>query len=81
MSEPLLLSTAGLVFAFPVLGCDGIYGVTTLLPKMFRVGGDIDKRYRAALVKHETQSETIEKELLGFTLHFPSIENAYSCTI
>ena len=42
---------------------------------------DEDKRYRAALAEHGTQYETIEKEPLGFTLHFPSIEDAYSCAI
>ena len=41
----------------------------------------MDKRYRPALAEHRAQYETIEKELYGFTLHFPSMEDAYSCAI
>ena len=41
----------------------------------------MEKRYRAALAEYGTQNETIEKQLLGFSLHFPSIEDAYSCAI
>ena len=42
---------------------------------------DVDERYCTALAEQRTQYETIEKELLGSTLRFSSIEDAYACGI
>ena len=42
---------------------------------------DVDKMYHAALAKQGIQYETIEKKLLGSTLRFSSIEDAYACGI